>query len=394
MPARTLTLRPFSPSFTASELDGLARALEPSRLPGETYASRQTKYGIKHAWMKNALQRWKDGFDWKKHEQEINEVDHYMVQVQTDGVQHDLHVIYHESKDPNAIPLLLLHGWPGSAFEFIEAIKILRKSTSPAFHLIAPMEPGYGWSTPPPLDRGFNMNDCTALMNDLMVGLGYGDGYAAQGGDIGSGLARLLAVNYDACKCININYMPAVAPPEDAPERHQIKPHEEDALRRADEFQKTGRGYANMHATRPGTIGIVVGSSPVALLAWIAEKYLAWTDEDPPLDTILAICTIWWIRDSYPSSIWAYADFLETGISALHNDPKYRLDKKPFGFSSFKEEISATPEAWAGRNGNLQFYRYHDKGGHFAALEQPEAFAQDMQDCFGKIWPLSQQQQS
>ena len=151
----------------------------------------------------------------------------------------------------------------------------------------------------------------------------------------------------------------------------------------------------------------------------------AHSDEDPPLDTILAICTIWWIRDSYPSSIWAYADFLETGISALHNDPKYRLDKKPFGFSSFKEEISATPEAWAGRNGNLQFYRYHDKvrhlrphffakglsectnlvpeslilrfgqqGGHFAALEQPEAFAQDMQDCFGKIWPLSQQQQS
>ena len=151
-----------------------------------------------------------------------------MVQVQSDGVQHDVgqprspprrevlekltsdhlakvHVIYHESKDPNAIPLLLLHGWPGSAFEFIEgerseggkdyhslsfpsiltpntstAIKIIRKSTSPAFHLIAPMEPGYGWSTPPPLDRGFNMNDCTALMNDLMVGLGYGDGYAAQ----------------------------------------------------------------------------------------------------------------------------------------------------------------------------------------------------------------------
>lgn len=90
----------------------------------------------------------------------------------------------------------------------------------------------------------------------------------------------------------------------------------------------------------------------------------AHSDEDPPLDTILAICTIWWIRDSYPSSIWAYADFLETGISALHNDPKYNLDKKPFGFSSFKEEISATPEAWAGRNGNLQFYRYHDKVRH------------------------------
>lgn len=111
------------------------------------------------------------------------------------------------------------------------------------------------------------------------------------------------------------------------------------------------------------------------------------------------------------AQIWAYADFLQTGISGLHNDTKYRLEK-PFGFSSFKKEISATPEAWAGRNGNLQFYRYHDKvrllalkagrtppanecfllqGGHFAALEQPEAYAQDMKDCFGKIWPLSQQ---
>lgn len=113
------------------------------------------------------------------------------------------------------------------------------------------------------------------------------------------------------------------------------------------------------------------------------------SDQDPPLDTILAICTIWWIRDSYPSSIWAYADFLQTGLSAMHNDPQYRLEK-PFGFSSFKEEISSTPEAWAGRNGNLQFYRYHDRGGHFPALEEPEAFARDMQDCFGKLWPMCQ----
>lgn len=143
---------------------------------------------------------------------------------------------------------MLLHGWPGSAFEFIQgedpysalcrrtvglscpsrtAIKILRESTSPAFHLIVPMEPGYGWSSPPPLDRGFTMDDCAELLNQLMVGLGYGEGYAVQvgdelqhpdgrrhsmltaptrqGGDIGSGLARLLAVKYDACKCININ---------------------------------------------------------------------------------------------------------------------------------------------------------------------------------------------
>ncbi|BGP55530.1 hypothetical protein JCM8202_000583 [Rhodotorula sphaerocarpa] len=387
--ARTLHLDPFRPAFSSDQLADLRRAIEAARLPAETYASRQSKYGITHEWMRKALERWTGGFDWSQHEREINEVDHYKVKVTSRGVEHELHVTYHESEDPNAIPLMLLHGWPGSAFEFTEVIKILRKSTSPAFHLIAPMEPGYGWSSPPPLDRGFNMDDCTELLHELMLGLGFGSGYAVQGGDIGSGLARLLAIRYDACKCLNVNYLPAVAPPADAPERDQIKPHEQDSLRRAEEFQTTGRGYAIMHATRPGTIGMVVGSSPVALLAWIGEKMLAWTDQDPPLDTILAICTIWWIRDSYPSSIWAYADFLQTGLSAMHNDPQYRLEK-PFGFSSFKEEISSTPEAWAGRNGNLQFYRYHDRGGHFPALEEPEAFARDMQDCFGKLWPMCQ----
>lgn len=172
-------------------------------------------------------------------------------------------------------------------------IKILRKSTSPAFHLIAPMEPGYGWSSPPPLDRGFNMDDCARLLDKLMQGLGFGDGYVVQGGDIGSGLARTLALKYDACKCININYLPAVAPPPDSPERKQLKPHEMKSLQRSEQFQATGRGYAIEHATRPSTIGalssigirfradlvgplgMVVGSSPVALLAWRASFSLA-----------------------------------------------------------------------------------------------------------------------
>ncbi|POY72961.1 hypothetical protein BMF94_3947 [Rhodotorula taiwanensis] len=212
---------------------------------------------------------------------------------------------------------------------------------------------------------------------------------------------------------MHINFMPAVPLPEDAPERRELKPHEERALKKAQAFSETGRGYAIMHETRPGTIGIVVGSSPIALLAWsqslpfrgsakdahadlalrnhsVGEKFLTWTDETPPLDTILAICTMWWIRDSYPSSIWAYPDELQYTMDEFHQDAKYRLDK-PFGISSFKEEINMAPKVMAQRNGNLQFFRYHEKGGHFAAIEQPELLAKDLQDCFTQIWCFSQE---
>ncbi|GAA6059018.1 hypothetical protein JCM10212_001243 [Sporobolomyces blumeae] len=384
-PPRTLDIDKFRPGFSDAELADLRRALEASRLPRRTYAMDQPEYGITYDYMQQALERWKNGFDWKKRENEINEVDHYFTTIQDGGADFKIHFIYHESKDPNAIPLLLLHGWPGSAFEFLEAVKLLRESTSPAFHLVVPMEPGYGWSSPPPLDRGFGTDDVASILHKLMLGLGFESGYAIQGGDIGSMLARKMSLRYDSVKCIHLNYLPAVAPKDDHPERDNVKPHEQRNLERSDEFQKTGRAYAIAHATRPGTIGLVVGSSPVALLAWLAEKYRDWTDETPSIDELLAICTIWWIRDSFPSSIYAYHELLLTGVSQIHNDPA-NYHKKPLGYSAFEREISCTPEAWTGINADIQWYRYHSKGGHFASMEQPEAFAKDMQDCFGKIW--------
>ncbi|GAA5925284.1 epoxide hydrolase [Sporobolomyces koalae] len=383
-PRRTLDIERFKPGFSDSELAELQQALASARLPTRTYAMDQAQYGITYDYMQQALERWRNGFDWKKREAEINTVDHYYANIEDGGSDFRIHFIYHESKDPDAIPLLLLHGWPGSAFEFLEAVKILRDQTSPSFHLVVPMEPGYGWSSPPPLDRGFGTTDVANILHKLMVGLGFQAGYAIQGGDIGSMLARKMALKFDSVKCIHLNYLPAVAP-EDEELKKRVKPREQDSLDRSEEFQKTGRAYAISHATRPGTIGLVVGSSPVALLAWLAEKYRDWTDETPAVDEILAICTIWWLRDSFPSSIYAYYELLLTGVSQIHNAKENYLEK-PFGYSAYKCEISCTPEAWIGINGNAQFYRYHDKGGHFASMEQPELFAQDMHDCFSKIW--------
>ncbi|GAA5987820.1 hypothetical protein JCM11641_004940 [Rhodosporidiobolus odoratus] len=387
MPQRTLELEQFRPGFSVDQLASLKTDLGNAKLPKATYASKQERYGITHEWMEKALDRWKNGFDWKAHEDKINAVDHYLTTIEDGGHEFKIHFIYHESKDPNAVPLLLLHGWPGSAFEFIESVKILRDSSEPTFHLIVPMLPGYGWSSPTPLDRFFSLKDGARLLDKLMVGLGYGDGYAVQGGDLGSGLARLLAVKHAACKTIHVNYIPAprTLPPVDDPKRASLSEREEKDLQRGEEWVKLGKAYGYMQATRPGTTGIVVGSSPVALLAWIGEKLLDWVEVPFPLDDLLAIATVWWIRESFATSIWAYPDTLDTGISHTHTTPEHHLDK-PFGFSAYPKELSVMPEAWAKETGNMVFYRQHEKGGHFPSVEVPGEFVQDIKDWIMVAW--------
>ncbi|GAA6001396.1 hypothetical protein JCM10207_006647 [Rhodosporidiobolus poonsookiae] len=384
MPQPMLKLEQFRPSFSDDELDGLKDSLRHAKLPKPTYPSKQEKYGITHEWMVKAIDRWQNGFDWKKHEDAINEVDHYLTTIEDEGEEYKIHFIYHESKDPNAIPLMLLHGWPGSAFDFIDAVKLLRKSTDPSFHLIVPMLPSMGWSSAPPLDKEFHLEDCGRLLDKLMQGLGFGDGYYIQGGDIGSGLGRLLAAHYPSCKAVHFNYIPAPRelPSPNDPRRVGLSEREEHDLARGEEWKVMGKAYGYVHCTRPATIGIVVGSSPVALLAWLGEKFRDWVDISLPLDDLLAICTVWWLRDSFANSIWAYPDLLDTGISHMHTTPANHLPAtKPFGFSAYPKELSVMPERWVKETGDkMVFYRQHDKGGHFPPIEVLEAYVQDLKD--------------
>ncbi|GAA6031717.1 hypothetical protein JCM8097_001950 [Rhodosporidiobolus ruineniae] len=385
----TLDFQPFRPTFSDEQLAQLQLALAASRLPKPTYASRQEKYGTTHSWMVEALERWKNGFDWREYEKKLYTVDHYMTSIEDEGDEYKIHFIYHNSADPEAIPLVLLHGWPGSAFEFIDVVKLLRESTAPSFHLIVPFEPGYGWSSPPPLSRDtYELKDCVRLIDELAVGLGYGDGYAVAGGDIGSGLARMLAVEKEACKAILVNFLPAVKPP-DGNAMVLVKPHELENMKRGEEVMKTGLAYAWEQGQRPSTLGIVVDSSPIATLAWLGEKYEEWTCDSLPLDEILAIATLYYLHESMGTSIWAYPEMLTNSIANIHTSPEWYLHK-PFGFSAFagaKKDWAPAPEAWAAKTGEMGFYRYHAKGGHFPGLECPEQYAQDLRDCFAKIWP-------
>jgi len=224
------------------------------------------------------------------------------------------------------------------------------------------------------------MADISAIMNQLMVDLGFGSGYIAQGGDIGSRVAKTLGGEYEACKFVHVNYSPQISPPEGSSVSY-LTAKEQEGLKRGEDFVKMGAAYSLEHGTRPSTIGLVLSSSPVALLAWIGEKFLAWSDADPDLDTILESVTVYWLTETFPTSIYPYR---------LRFRPDYKPTppylKKPTGYSYFPKEITPTPKSWVEKEVNLVFYREHDRGGHFAALEQPELLMGDIEEFVDEIW--------
>jgi len=248
------------------------------------------------------------------------------------------------------------------------------------YHLIVPSLPGYAFSSSPPLDRDFGKADISALINQLMVDLGFGTGYIVQGGDIGSFISRFLGLEYEACKAVHVNFFPVYNPPEEFP-ASSLTAKEQKGLKRGEEFMTSGRGYSEEHSTRPSTIGLVLGSNPLALLAWIGEKFILWSDETPSLDIILESVTLYWLTETFPTSIYPYRERL--GPQAKW---QFEYMKKPLGYSLFPFELVPMPISWVKSKGNLVFAKDHEKGGHFAALEQPQLLMQDLEEFIQKVW--------
>ena len=232
-----------------------------------------------------------------------------------DGRIFTIHFIALFSTAPNATPLAFYHGWPGSFLEFLPILSLLQKKyPDPAtlpYHIIVPSLPGFAFSSKPPLDKDWTDNDTARVFNQLMIELGLGSkanggigGYVAQGGDLGSIISRIQGTQFDDCIAVHVNCSFAQKPEGVADDA--IDPLEARQLARGQEFMATGMAYAQEHGTRPATIGLVLSSSPIALLAWIGEKFLAWTDQDPSIDTILKSITLYWLTDTFPSSIYSY----------------------------------------------------------------------------------------
>ena len=204
-------------------------------------------------------------------------------------------------------------------------------------------------------------------------------GYIATGGDVGSGIARQLAVQYPACKAAHLNFCVMQNPPASV-SMESLSAFDQQCLARAAEFQKSAAAYAYEQGSRPATIGLVLASNPLALLAWIGEKLLAWTDEDPALDTILEAVSLWWFTETMPRSCYPYRQFFSTGVrSTAHDHPDMYIEK-PFGYSLFPKEVIPVPVKWVETTGQLSWSRVHESGGHFAAMEKPVEFKKDMED--------------
>ncbi|EUC46736.1 hypothetical protein COCMIDRAFT_4273 [Bipolaris oryzae ATCC 44560] len=370
--------KPFTLNISDQDLSEWRQLLQLSKLPPDTWEGWQEdgSVGLPRKWLSEAKDYWLNKYDWRAAEKHINSFPNYKMQIE----DVDLHFIALFSEKKDAIPLILMHGWPGSFVEFLSILSIVKKKYSTKdlpYHIVVPSLPGYTLSTIKGHDKHWDGENCGRVMNQLMLNLGF-DKYLAQGGDVGHHTARLMARDYEACVGIHLNMI--VTHPD---EKTVVDEVEKQTLARAQKWGATGMGYAIEHGTRPSTIGSVLASSPLAMLAWIGEKMVEWSDEDPSLDEILTNVSLYWFTSSFPSSLWYYFEFF--GGSPI---PKLDFTKKPLGYSFFPYELSVGVKSILEKETNLVFYQRHERGGHFAALERPADLWEDIEGFVSKAWKV------
>ena len=362
--------------------DRLARARLPDQIPGTSW-----DYGTDRAYLEGLLAYWQDGFDWRAQERRLNEFDHFKTEI--DGI--DVHFIHQRSANEDAVPLLLTHGWPGSFVEFIELIGPLTDpaayggNPADAFHVVIPSLPGYGFSDKP-AERGYNPERMADVLAGLMERLGY-ERYGAQGGDWGAIISRSLAGNYgDRLIGLHSNFMLA-GPPRGASDPLEGVPAEEMELRseRAAAFADE-RGYQAIQGTKPQSLGYGLNDSPAGLAAWIVEKFHGWSDNGGDVesafnkDELLTNITLYWVTETITSSSRLY---YESGHTPATRPVAY-VDV-PTGVAIFPKEILFTPRTWAEASFNIVRWTVMPRGGHFAALEEPELLVEDIRSFFGDL---------
>ncbi|KAI0082847.1 alpha/beta-hydrolase [Panus rudis PR-1116 ss-1] len=347
-------------------------------------------YGTDLHWLKIMKEKWVKDFDWKTVEARMNAFSHFRVPIE--GI--NLHFIHQRSTRADAVPLILTHGWPGSFWEFHRIIEPLTNPPAgePAFHVVVPSVPGFGFSSAPP-KAGWTMKDNARIFNHLMTGvLGY-ESYMAQGGDIGSLVTIILATDaYPACKLINLNAMqgpptlgamltlPFFLLPTTLRQWLYSKIYTEDELRdfgRSFQAAKSGMAYFLQQATRPATIGYALYDSPVGLLAWMGDKFRDLFDPqlfESHAEDILISVSLYYLTRTFPTSTLPYSQ----NTKLFKEQFKFNI---PYGLSRFPYDVFMNPVSWLkSANPTMSFVRRHEKGGHFPALEVPELLVGDLRE--------------
>jgi pimeloyl-ACP methyl ester carboxylesterase len=387
--------QPFKISVPDDALALLKRKLDDTRLPDEINAA-EWAYGAPLADIRRLASRWKDGYDWRTHERELNALPMFTRTIAVDGFgELSVHYVHQRSAAKGAIPLLFVHGWPGS---FLEVTKILPLLTAvsadhPSFHIVAPSLPGYAWSEGV-LEKGFHAKHYAELFNKLMISLGYTE-YVTQGGDWGHVLTLTTASKYGPkhVKASHTN-MPICEPPKLFGNPlvllkcliTSFTSREREAAAVSQSFFKNGMGYLAEQSTKPQTLGFSLADSPVGLLAWIYEKLVTWTDSYPWTDDeVLTWVSIYWFSRAGPAaSVRIYYELALSGETI--NFPKTTV---PVGLSFFPKELARFPKALLRAKARIVFESEHKVGGHFAAYEQPEALVGDLRKMFGTSGPAA-----
>lgn len=327
----------------------------------------------------------------------INGIPHFISEVKHKDHSYSVHYMALWSQREDAVPLVCIHGWPGCFLEYLAVAELLKSRYTPEtlpYHFIVPSVPGYTFSSGPPVvDFDFSIYDVSCIFQNLFVdqlgfdsgsGSGSGSGYIVAGGDIGSRICRALVVDDESCIGVHLTFCFDQGMQNFS--REGLDEYELQDVETIEKFINRGAGYAVMHATRPATTGLVLSSSPVALLAWIAEKFLDWTDKTPDTETILAFVTLYWLTDTISRSLYPYRnDFAPDPQVPSHGDATRWLVPrgKPFGFSHFPKEILPPPKAWVEKtavDGMVSVWRKHEQGGHFPGIEVPEVLLEDLEN--------------
>jgi len=369
---------PFRIRTSDEQLDDLRRRLRATRWPEKECVSDWSQ-GIPLAYLKDVCAYWADRYDWRAREAKLNAFDQFRVPVQGLGI----HFVHARSPEPKALPLVITHGWPGSIVEFQKVIEPLRNPRAhggdpdDAFHVVCPSLPGYGFSDKPSA-TGWGVQKIADAWGELMRGLGY-QRYVAQGGDWGAMVTTCVGAQ-DPEHCAGIHLNMPIAPP-DPETMNDLTPQEQSAIAGMGEYMQWDSGYSKQQSTRPQTVGYGLVDSPAAQAGWILEKFWSWTDCDGhpenvlTRDELLDNVMLYWLPATGASSARLYWE----SFASPPMDPV----RVPVACSIFPKEIFRTSRRWAEKRfEKLVYFNELEKGGHFAAFEQPASFVDEVRKAF------------
>ena len=359
-----MNVTPFQIGVPQAVLDDLQDRLARTRWPGEVRGAGWDS-GANGEALRQLVTYWQEGYDWRRQEAALNRLPQFTARV--DGLE--VHFVHQRSADEAAPAVLMIHGWPDSFYRFSKVLPLLQDC-----HVVVPSLPGFGFSEPPG-EPGFGAEEMAGLLVKLMGGLGY-DRFVVQGGDWGSIIAdHLVSRHAGHVRALHLTDVPQWRTMPGIFDPGELTPAERRYFRAAETWQEKEGAYKHLQSTKPQTLAYGLNDSPAGLAGWLLEKFHTWSDGRHPLgaDDFLTNATIYWATQTIGSSVRLYREFQQ----ARHPNPRHRAEQ-PTGFALFARDLLHPPRELAERFYTVTHWTELPRGGHFAALEQPDLFAADL----------------